>query len=69
MINLQCCATVLRESLFIQPNLTPDVGDVDLGQENAAAMPNRVKDFEFDVPVRINVGNQPIGAVDLYNFF
>jgi len=46
-------------------NLTPAVGDVDLGQSMLIAHPDVNPGDFFDMPVRINTGGQALGAFDI----
>ncbi len=46
------------------PNLLPDVGDVDLGNTSGVAHPDVKPGQKFVMPVRVNTGGKPIGAVD-----
>ena len=46
-------------------NLSPDMGDVDLGEETGLAHPDRDADAVFEMPVRVNTGGEELGGVDL----
>ncbi|MDP6944320.1 MAG: cohesin domain-containing protein, partial [Myxococcota bacterium] len=46
-------------------NLEPAIGDVDLGQAFGIAHPDVLPGEDFVMPVRVNTGNQAIGALDL----
>ena len=46
-------------------NLTPDVGDVDLGQPTGLPHPDVGPGELFGMPVRINTGGAPLGSMDI----
>ena len=46
-------------------NLTPAVGDVDMGDVNCLPFPDRTADEYFEMPVRVNTGAQSLGGLDI----
>ena len=46
-------------------NLDPDVGDVDLGQENGVAIPQTQLGAMLVIPVRVNTGGHNLGSIDI----
>jgi hypothetical protein len=52
-------------SIGMLGNLDPLSGDVDIGSVTSVPMGSRTFGEEFEVPIRINTGNQSLGAFDL----
>ncbi|MBT9554772.1 MAG: hypothetical protein IV100_02030, partial [Myxococcales bacterium] len=51
--------------LPLHVNLVADVGDVDIGDTVGLAFKDREASALFELPVRVNVGDVPLGAFDL----
>jgi len=52
-------------SRYLPVNLTPAVGDVDMGQPVGLPFPDRDADEIFEFPIRVNTGAAALGGVDL----
>ena len=55
----------LQSTAEIFANLQPAVGEVDLGGTNGPPLPPVLPGDTFEVPVRINIGNQSVGSLEV----
>ncbi|MCA9513816.1 MAG: hypothetical protein KC635_02635, partial [Myxococcales bacterium] len=65
LVTLTASASSTSGSSDTAANLTPAVGDVDLGESVGVAHPDRSPGAMFVMPLRVNTGGAPIGALDV----
>lgn len=58
-------SSAVKGSAQLAANLTPEVGDIDLGKPDGLPHPDVNPGQSFDMAVRVNTGAQTLGSVDL----